>query len=610
MTKSEPAPSESDLRAYAAIGDGRTVALIGSRAQIDWMPTPDLNEMPAFARILDEATGGSIELAPIAPFEVSRRYVDRTNVLETTFTTGTGRAKITDALVTGAAGRLPWAQLVRRIDGVEGQVEFGWRVEVGTALHTVSPWVQSTPQGEIIRAGDVSLAVIGGNHGPTPRTEPRAEYDAAAEPTPAFTGEFTAEAESRHVIAVVATSGEPLYIPDADDADRGVDRTIANWRAWSREFSYDGPWARHVQRSALALKLLIFSPTGAIAAAATSSLPENPAGGKNWDYRFAWVRDLAYTANALVHFGLREETHAAVSWLLRSIRESGPDLHIFYSLNGDVPSDTHTHEVSGWNGIGPVVTGNPAQGQVQLGVYGDLFSVCRVYVDAGNVLDIETGRMLAVIADRVCDLWRDRDAGMWELPDEAHYTSSKMGCWQALNDAVHLAEIGQVAGSADRWATERDRIRLWIEENCWSEDMGAYTMHPDTTDLDASVLLHAPSGFDRGDRMSSTIDAITGALGDGSLLYRYSGVDREEHTFVACAFWRAGALACVGRYDEAIELMDDLVTRGNDVGLFSEMISARDGSFWGNLPQGLSHLALINAAIIIREVAGGKADGH
>ncbi|MBB2975903.1 GH15 family glucan-1,4-alpha-glucosidase [Microbacterium endophyticum] len=606
MTKSEQVASGSDLRAYAAIGDGRTVALIGSRGQIDWMPTPDLDEMPVFARLLDDKTGGSIQLAPTAEFTVSRKYVDRTNVLETTFTTEHGRAKVTDALVTGAAGRLPWAQLVRRIDGIEGEVAFAWRVDVGTALHTVSPWVQKTSHGDVIRAGDVSIAVIGGEHGPKSNTK----HDSGAEAAPASTGTFTTQRDSRHVIAVVATSGEPLHIPGAEDADRGVDRTISNWRSWSREFSYDGPWERHVQRSALALKLLIFSPTGAIAAAATSSLPENPAGGKNWDYRFAWVRDLAYTASALVHFGLREETHAAVSWLLRSIRESGPELHIFYSLNGSAPDDTHVHEVPGWRGIGPVVTGNPAQGQLQLGVYGDLFSVCRVYVDAGNVLDIETGRMLAVIADRVCDVWRERDAGMWELPGEQHYTSSKMGCWQALNDAVHLAEIGQVAGSAARWAAERDRIREWIEANCWSEEARAYTMHPDTTDLDASVLLHAPSGFDRGERMSSTIDAITGALGDGSLVYRYSGVEREEHTFVACAFWRAGALACVGRHAEAIELMDDLVTRGNDVGLFSEMISARDGSFWGNLPQGLSHLALINTAIIIREVAGEAADGH
>ncbi|MDQ1205990.1 GH15 family glucan-1,4-alpha-glucosidase [Microbacterium sp. SORGH_AS 862] len=595
--------SSSDLSSYAAIGDGRTIALVDRRGSIDWLPVPNLDSVPVFARVLDADNGGCLEITPVGEFEVRRRYIARTNVLQTTFITATGTARLTDAMVTGVAGRLPWAELARRVEGVDGHVAFTWRVQPGTRLNTAAPWAEQRDGATILRVGETSLAVVGKDHG-TPTT-----VDDGAGPR--VEGSFTTSPESRHLLVVVATDGEPLHLPHPENVDRSIDRTIGGWRAWSREFGYDGPWAATVQRSALALKLLVYSPTGAIAAAATTSLPENPRGGKNWDYRFAWVRDLAYTAHALVRFGLREETHAAISWLLRTIRDNGPDLHVLYTLRGTLAQNVTEHEAPGWRGIGPVVTGNPAHGQLQLGVYGDLFAICRTYVDAGNVLDVATGRMLAAMSDRTCDEWRKPDSGMWELPEIRHYTSSKMGCWQALRDAVALAEAGAIPGSAERWASERDRIAAWIAEHGWSEEIGAYVMHPGSTDVDTSVLLHAESGFDRGERMSRTIDALTDRLGAGNLLYRYTGMDQEEHTFVASAFWRAGALACVGRHDEAVAAMDDLVARANDVGIFAEMISEHDGSSWGNLPQALSHLGVIGAALTIRDlVSEEELDGH
>lgn len=598
------AAGRTDLRTYAAIGDGRTVALIAADGGIDWMPMPNLDSTPVFARLLDDDDGGCIELAPDAAYTVRRRYLVGTNVLQTTFTTDAGSARVTDALVTGVAGRLPWAQLVRRIEGLSGEVRFRWAVRPGTRLRTASPWIERHDGHHLLQIGTTTLATLGEGIG-------RARADAGEFPFPAVRGTFTTEAESRHLLAIVATDDEPLHLPDVADLDDSLDRSIAGWRAWSREFSYDGPWADAVQRSALALKLLVYSPTGAIAAAATTSLPENPSGGKNWDYRFAWVRDLAYTTHALVRFGLREETHAALSWLLKTIRRHGDELHVMYTLRGDIVEGVQTFDAPGWNGIGPVVAGNPAHGQLQLGVYGDLFAICRTYVDAGNILDAATGRLLAQLADRTCDLWRSRDSGMWELPELEHYTSSKMGCWQALRDAIHLAEAGAIPGQTDRWAVERARIAAWVEQECWSEDLGAYTMFPGSSDLDASVLLHAESGFDRGERMSRTIDALTEHLGAGALLYRYSSMPHEEHTFVACAFWRAGALACVGRHDEAIAAMDELVGHANDVGIYAEMIDERDGSFWGNLPQALSHLAVVTAALTIRDVAPkGLLDGR
>jgi GH15 family glucan-1,4-alpha-glucosidase len=582
----------SPLRSYAAIGDGRTIALVGEQGRIDWLPVPDIGSEPLFARILDEAHGGCIELEPVEPYRTRRRYLSGTNVLETTFITESGTVTVTDALVVGVAGRLPWSELGRRVQGVTGTVEMRWHVQPGTMLGTASPWVERTERGAVIRAATATVAVVGLGHEPDDVDE-----DAAA-----LHGGFTVAERERRLLVVVATRDEPLRLPDPENVDAGIDRTIASWRTWSREFSYEGPWAAAVQRSALALKLLIYSPTGAIAAAGTTSLPESARGGKNWDYRFAWVRDLAYTVHSLVGFGLREETHAALSWLSQTIRAHGPEPHVFFDLHGQPAAGVAERDVPGWAGIGPVVVGNPAQGQLQLGVYGDVFALYRIYVDEGNILDRGTARLLEVLADRVCDIWRTPDSGMWELPEQRSYTSSRMGCWQALDDAVRLADAGQIGGDARRWRTERERIRGWIEENCWNEARGAYTMAPGSPDLDASVLLHTFSGFDRGERMSRTIDALSEGLGAGELMYRYTGVDQEEAAFVACGFWRAAALACVGRHEEAVSRMTAMVDLANDVGLFAEMISPDDNAFWGNLPQALSHLALVNAALTIREL--------
>jgi GH15 family glucan-1,4-alpha-glucosidase len=222
-------------------------------------------------------------------------------------------------------------------------------------------------------------------------------------------------------------------------------------------------------------------------------------------------------------------------------------------------------------------------------------------VDNGNVLDTETGRLLAGIADQACDAWRSKDSGMWELEEARHYTTSKLGCWKALNDAAHLADLGQIPGESARWCAEAELIREYVIENCWSEERGAYVWYPGSPDLDASILLHAISGFDRGERMSSTIDLLAKELGSGPHVYRYSGAEQEEGCFVACSFWMASALYLVGREEEARRLMNQLVDEVNDVGVLAEMIDPETGDFLGNLPQALSHLALVHAAITIGE---------
>jgi GH15 family glucan-1,4-alpha-glucosidase len=578
----------ADLRSYATIGDGRTTALVARDGRIDWLPLPDLSTPAAFAALLDAENGGYVSLCPTDPFRVSRRYVQGTNVLETTFTTASGVVRLTDSLNTGVAGRLPWAELGRRIDGVTGEVRLCAEIVPGTCFNRASPWVHSTVHGKVLRLDGLTLAV---------RTLGDAHVEVGERQVVV---DFVSSPGSRHLLGLVATEREALYLPDPEDIDRGVDRTIANWQRWSDTFTWDGPWEAAVERSALVLKQLIYAPTGALAAAATPSLPESLTGGKNWDYRFAWIRDMAYSLTALFRFGVREETHSAISWLLATMRNHQDEPQVFYTLGGSLSTaEPVHHDMPGWRGIGPVVSGNGASTQLQLGVFGDVFSIVQLYVDNGNVLDDETGRLLTVIADRACDRWRSKDAGMWELHEPQHFTTSKLGCWHALTQAAHLADLGQLPGSAERWRSEADEIRAWVETHAWSEELGAYTWYPGTDKLDASILLHAISGFDRSERMSSTLDALRRELGHGPHLFRFSGAAQEEGVFLACSYWMVSALQLVGRGEEARALMETLMGAPNDVGLLAEMLEPESGAFLGNLPQGLSHLALLNAAITV-----------
>jgi len=582
------------LRSYGAIGDGRTVALIARDGRIDWLPIPSMDSPPVFASILDAEHGGHVALRPTGHATAERHYEPGTNVLVTTWTTDSGSCTVTDAMVTGVAGRLPWAEVGRCVQGVSGSVELEWAVVPGTLLGTAEPRRLDTVNGTVIGVDGVTIAVVEQGFEPVHDDGPR------------FSGRFTAEAGSKHILTIVGTLDEPVFLPEPEKSVEGVDRTLRNWATWSEEFSYDGPWADAVQRSALALKLLIFSPTGAIAAAPTTSLPEDRRGGKNWDYRFAWVRDLAYTVHALTRFGLREETHAAVSWVMRTIADHEDGMPIFYTLDGADSDGVEERDVPGWQGIGPVTEGNRAGDQLQLGVWGDVLEILRQYVRAGNVLDRKTAATLSRIADDACKQWEKPDSGMWELEEIRHYTTSKIGCWQALDAAVELHDAGQIDGPRDTWVENRELIEDWVAEHGWDEEAGHYVMHPDTDALDCSILIHAMSAFDRGPRMQATIRAIEEQLQHGPLVYRYSGMEAEESPFVACSFWLAAAMSCTGRIDDARALMDEMVDQANDVGLYSEMI-AEDGAFMGNLPQGLSHLALIQAALTIEEMAGERA---
>lgn len=571
------------LEDYGALGDGRSVALSGADGSIDWWCVPNLDSPPLFDRILDPENGGCFVIQPEAAFTVERRYRQDSNVLETVFTTAEGRAKLVESMNSGNAGRLPWAELARRVEGLEGRVRFRVEMRPGRQADAVNPYRSTIGGHDVFHVARV-LGLLLCSEGVT--------LDRADE---AVTGHFAVSAGKREVLAIVAGEDEPLVVPPLHDIDDRIDISDQEWRQWAARVDCPDHDRAGFLRSALALKLLLFSPSGAIAAAATTSLPEGIGREKNYDYRFAWVRDAGYTIKAFLTAGAHAEAKAALTWLLKRIADGEP--RVLYTLGGDAAPPVQEIAVPGWKRSGPVRRGNDATGQRQHGVYGDIFGTVARFVRCGNILDSSTAQLLTRLADQCANVWRLKDSGIWELPEEEHYTFSKISCWQTLARAVELVDDGQLpAQCRERWERERNRIAHWIDANCWSESRQAYVLHPGTERLDAALALAARLRFDGRARLASTLDAIDAELGAGPFHYRYSGVENEEGCFLACTFWMIEARALLGQPAAARQAMTaatSSLSRG--VGIYSEMIDPVTGVFLGNLPQGLSHLAHIMA---------------
>ncbi|WP_419760555.1 glycoside hydrolase family 15 protein [Acidisoma sp.] len=583
---------ELPLDRYAAIGDGRSVAIVGADGSIDWWCVPHMDSVPFFDRLLDPWEGGRFSVTPVDAFEVARDYLPDSNVLVQTFTTASGRARLTDGLNSGISGRLPWSELARRIEGLEGEVEFRIECRPGHRLGHGNPWREDSPHGDVLHIDGVIAAFRATD-----------DVERVTRDDRHLVCSLVTSPGSRSLVAILASGNEPLILPPLADIDARLDRSSASWQEWARNLKIDGPYASTVRRSALALKLLLFSPSGATAAAATNSLPERLGGTKNYDYRYAWVRDVAYTIKAFLRVGATEEAKAAFSWLMGTIRRHGMPLHTMYRLDGDVAPAQETLDLPGYRGSRDVLLGNKARDQLQLGTFGDILETAALFVESGHVLDLLTRRLLGELVDRCADMWMQKDAGIWELDEVEHYTMSKMGCWTALDRGVRLAEKHQIdVQHAGRWRRERDRIRDWVDANCWSDAKQSYTMHPGTERLDAALLLATRFGFERRDRLAATRDAVVQELARGPLVYRYSGMEREEGTFTACGFWLVEAFALLGDLASARRQMDGMLERcGTNLGLLTEMIDARSGEMLGNLPQALSHLALVHAAFSIGE---------
>jgi GH15 family glucan-1,4-alpha-glucosidase len=578
------------LAQYAALGDGRSVALVGADGSIDWWCVPSMDSDPLFDRLLDPQAGGRFSVTPSEPFTVERRYRDDSNVLEQVFTTAHGSARLTDSLNSGISGRLPWSELARRVEGLHGEVHFRIEVLVGDRLSRATPWRETSPHGDVLHLDGLITAF---------RSD--AAVERLEETDRGVTAQLRTRPGQRSTLAVLAGSDAPLILPRMQAIDARIDRSDQAWREWCGNLTASGAYAAQIRRSALALKLLLFSPTGAIAAAATTSLPERVGGDKNYDYRYAWVRDVTYTIKAFLRVGAIEEAKAAFGWLTRTMRRHGGHIATMYTLNGDAAPGDQLMDVPGYRGSTPVLRGNKASRQSQLGMFGDLFETAALFVQQGHVLDLPTRTLLASEANRCADIWRQQDSGIWELEQREHYTMSKISCWTALDRAVSLAGLGQIdASRVERWRRERDRIRAWINEACWSESRQSYAVHAGSDRLDSSLLLAIRFGFPEHRRLALTHDAIRRELCRGPHVYRYSGMPAEEGAFVACGFWLAEALALLGDREAALRQMDAMCAANcGNLGLLTEQVDPQNGEALGNMPQALSHLALIHAACAI-----------
>jgi GH15 family glucan-1,4-alpha-glucosidase len=588
------------IRDYGAIGDGRTVALIGRDGTVDWLCLPNLDSPSVFGALLDPQRGGRFELAPEQPFEAEHRYVPDSNVLETTFSTSAGVVRVTDAMSLPRAGLAPQRELLRRIEGLAGEVAMRWRIEPRFGY--------GQRRGRVARRAGIPVASAGAD------AIAASSWDAGSPRLGDGTlgGDFVTAPGSRALIALAGAHAEPLILPGRREAEARLDETIAFWQRWARARTYEGPWREAVIRSALALKLLVFAPSGAIAAAATTSLPEQLGGERNWDYRFSWVRDAAFTLDAFLALGCPAEAHAYFWWLSHASQLTHPRVRVLYRLDGRAHTPERELALAGYAGSRPVRAGNAAGPQRQLDVYGELLQTAHRYALGAGRLDRDTAHRLAGLADEVCELWREPDTGIWEVRSEPrHFTQSKVMCWVALDCAAALAEEGHIpARSSERWRRESEEIVRFIEGSCWSRERGSYVRFAGADELDASLPFTAIMGYRPPDeaRIDRTLDAVRDELAVGPLLHRYRGEDGlsgDEGAFLACSFWLAEALARRRRLDEAAQLMDQLIAVANDLGLYAEEIDPSSGAFLGNFPQALVHLALINAAAAYREAERG-----
>jgi GH15 family glucan-1,4-alpha-glucosidase len=598
-------PAYRAISDYALIGDTRSAALVSSSGSIDWLCWPRFDSPSIFAALLDRRRGGRFGIAPVEPFATTRRYVGETAVLETTFQTASGVARLTDLMPVASEAEKarqlsPDHELLRRVECLAGSVDIEVHFDPRPDYGRVTPrLIDQHVFGLVCEHGGQVIAL-------------RSEIALITGEGPGARGRARLQAGEAWTLSVTYDRWLPVVVAPLSAAGERIARSLAWWTTWMGGCRYDGPYAEAVRRSAITLKLLTYAPSGAVVAAPTTSLPEEIGGARNWDYRYCWLRDASLTLRAFDDLGFATESEAFLSWVLHATRLTWPELQVLYDVYGEarIP-ELVLHHLEGHAGSVPVRIGNAAVDQLQLDIYGEVIDAAWRYCERGGVLDRTTARTLVGFGNTVIRRWHEPDEGIWEpRGGRRHHTHSKAMCWVALDRVQRLCERHHVHADAARFALERDRVCEAIEAHGYNARLGSYVSIFDSDTLDASLLLLSLMGYAGPDspRMRGTLARVHERLGVNGLLYRYldedDGLPGAEGAFGICSFWGVEARALQGEMAVARSEFEHLLSFGNDIGLFAEEIDPRTGAALGNFPQAFTHVGLINAAVTIAGLQG------
>ena len=586
-------PDFKPLEAYGMIGDSRTAVLIGADGSVDWACMPDFDSPSVFGALLDPSAGRLV-IRPRDPYTAWQRYERGTNVLVTEMSTATGTLRLRD-FMPYTNRKVPTAEIYRRVECVRGEVNFEVLFEPRFEYGLKKPEMQLSDYG--VKAVDdtgQSLALS---------TDLSMYLDDTC-----ARGEAKLEAGNETYIVADWGAGS-VHRVNSYQCDRRLWQVRTFWRSWVDRLTYHGRYRDAVERSLLALKLLIYEPTGAIIAAPTMSLPEWPGGERNWDYRYTWVRDSAFILRALFQARYIEEGTAYFDWLLGQALEGGP-LQIMYSIRGERMLPERELPLRGYLDSRPVRVGNGAVHQHQLDIYGSLLDAALRYDRQGGLLTITEWEKLSELADVVLNRWEEPDQGIWEARSEPrHYTYSKVWAWVALTRAGQLAAQLGADAPRDEWRRAAEKIREEVLERAWNRKLRAFTQSYDTDALDASVLVMPSVGFLPADdpRFQSTLEVCRDRLQAGRypMLYRYladDGVGGPEGAFLLPSFWMVEAIALAGDLRAARATLAGLIEHMSPLGLYSEEVHPETESLLGNFPQGFSHLGLVNTIFRLEEL--------
>jgi GH15 family glucan-1,4-alpha-glucosidase len=595
---------------YALIGDCRSAALVSRDGSIDWLCLPRFDSPSIFAALLDANSGGRLRVRPVGEFRSRRRYLPDTNIVETTFRTANGAFVLRDLMPIASESDkhgafMPDHEVLRELQGLDGEVELEVVYEPRPDYGRARPALE--------RRGALGLwctaaAGVLALHSDLP-LELTEDRRAARSVVRLGAGELK-------YLALTYSEDAPAVVPLLGDVARArIERSVRWWREWAKRCTYRGTYREAVVRSALALKLMAYAPSGAVVAAPTTSLPEHLGGVRNWDYRYCWLRDASLTLRALFALSYDEEAVAFVSWMLHATRLTWPKLQVLYDVFGEanLPERELGH-LDGHAGSRPVRVGNDAHGQLQLDVYGEVIDAVFRFAKRGGRLDRDTARLLDGLGHTVCKHWRDPDEGIWEgRSGRFHHTHSKALCWVALDRLIQMHDAGHIQASVAQFRVERDAIHSEIESRGFNHRIGSYTRTFDGDELDASLLTLPLHGYVDAahPRMRGTWARICEQLGRGPLVYRYQGTDdglpEGEGAFGICSFWAVECMARGGDLARATAAFERLLEYANDVGLYAEEIDPDTQAALGNFPQAFTHVGLINAALTLAEQGGAAA---